>query len=168
MRSQGSARAMTLGVALLLVGCAHYSSSGGLVGGIRTVAIPTAENDTPEERIAESLTERISDAFVEDGRLRVVDEETADAVLVLRLRSLEDRPFTFTAQEETEQYRFRLFIDAVLRKTADQSSLLELDRMEGWGTYDASLPEEEGRDLAIASGLDMVIEEVVDRVTASW
>ena len=40
--------------------------------------------------------------------------------------------------------------------------------MEGWGTYDAALPEEEGRDVAIESGLDMVIEEVVDRVTASW
>ncbi len=154
--------------AAVLCCCAHYSMSSGLIGGIRTVAIPTAENDTPEERIAESLTERISDAFVEDGRLRVVDEETADAVLVLRLRSLEDRPFTFTAQEETEQYRFRIFIDAVLQKTVDQRSLLELEGMEGWGTYDATLPEEEGRDVAIESGLDMVIEEVVDRVTASW
>ena len=154
--------------AVLLAGCSHYSMSSGLVGGIRTVAIPTAENDTPEERIAETLTERISDAFVEDGRLRVVDEETADAVLILRLRSLEDRPFTFTAQEETEQYRFRVFIDAVLQKTADQSLLLELEGMEGWGIYDATLPEEEGREVAIVSGLDMVIEEVVDRTTASW
>ena len=154
--------------AVLLAGCSHYSMSSGLVGGIRTVAIPTAENDTPEERIAETLTERISDAIVEDGRLRVVDVETADAVLILRLRSLEDRPFTFTAKEETEQYRFRVFIDAVLQKSEDQSLLLEMEGMEGWGTYDASLPEEEGRDVAIVSGLDMVIEEVVDRTTASW
>lgn len=155
-------------LAILLCGCSHYSMTSGLVGGIRTVAIPTAENDTPEERIAETLTERISDAFVEDGRLRVVDEETADAVLILRLRSIDDRPFTFTAQEETEQYRFRVFVDAALQKTADQSALLELEGMEGWGTYDATLPEDEGRDVAIVAGLDMIIEEVVDRTTASW
>ena len=56
MRSQGSARAMTLGVALLLVGCAHYSSSGGLVGGIRTVAIPTAENLVDNLRLDHDYT----------------------------------------------------------------------------------------------------------------
>ena len=163
--------AKTLALAAVLAlptSCARYSTSSGLVGGIRTVAIPTAENDTPEERIAETLSERVSDAFFEDGRLRVVDEETADAVLVLRLKSVEDRPFTFTAEEETEQYRFRVFIDAVLQRAADQSALLELQGLEGWGTYDSALPDEEGRDLAIEAGLDMVIEEIVDRTTASW
>ncbi|SVD70570.1 uncharacterized protein METZ01_LOCUS423424, partial [marine metagenome] len=65
---------MTLGVALLLVGCAHYSSSGGLVGGIRTVAIPTAENETSEVDVGQRLSDRVTDAFLADGRLRVVDE----------------------------------------------------------------------------------------------
>ena len=162
-------RTCALAAALALAAtCSHYSTTSGLIGGIRTVAIPTAENDTPEERIAETLSERIIDAFFEDGRLRVVDEETADAVLVLRLKSVEDRPFTFTAEEKTEQYRFRVFIDAVLQRAADQSALLELQGLEGWGTYNSDDDDEEGRDLAIEAGLDMVIEEIVDRTTASW
>ena len=139
------------------------------MGGIRSVAIPIAENDTAEERIAETLSERISDAFTVDGRLRVVDEESADALLLLRLVALEDSPlFTFTAEEVTEQYRFRVWIEAELVRTGDESSLLDLESLEGWGTYDAALPDEEGRDLAVEAGLDMVIEEIVDRTTASW
>ena len=139
------------------------------MGGIRSVAIPIAENDTAEERIAETLSERISDAFTVDGRLRVVDEESADALLLLRLVALEDSPlFTFTAEEVTEQYRFRVWIEAELVRTGDESSLLDLESLEGWGTYDAALPDEEGRDLAVQAGLDMVIEEIVDRTTASW
>lgn len=139
------------------------------MGGIRSVAIPIAENDTAEERIAETLSERISDAFTVDGRLRVVDEESADALLLLRLVALEDSPlFTFTAEEVTEQYRFRVWIEAELVRTGDESSLLDLESLEGWGTYDAALPDEKGRDLAVEAGLDMVIEEIVDRTTASW
>jgi hypothetical protein len=151
-----------------LPACAHYSTSAGLVGGIRSVAIPTAENETPEVDVAQRLTDRAMDAFLADGRLRVVDEESADAVLQLQLVRLEDEPFTFTAAEVTEQYRFRLFVRAVLARAGDGSPLLELDRLVGWGTYDAALPDAEGREPAVEAAMDMVIEEVVDRTTASW
>jgi hypothetical protein len=159
-------RAITIFIAV--TGCAHYSTSSGLVGGIRSVAIPEAENRTAEELVSEALTERTSTAFTTDGRLRVVDRESADGMLVLRLTALEDRPFTFTAEEETEQYRFRVWVDAVLLKTEDDSELLKLKDLEGWGTYDAATADEDGRDVAIGAALDMVIEEIVDRTTASW
>ena len=45
-------------VALVLGGCAYYSTSGGLIGGIRTVGIPVAENQSAEFAVAERLTER--------------------------------------------------------------------------------------------------------------
>jgi outer membrane lipopolysaccharide assembly protein LptE/RlpB len=159
-------RAALLGL-LALAGCAHYSTSAGLVGGIRSVAIPIAENDTAELDIGQRLTERATDAFVADGRLSVVDEETADAQLWLRIERLEDEPFTFTTAEVTEQYRFRLFGSAQLER-ADGSSLLEIERLVGWGTYDAVLPDEEGREPAIDTAMDMMIEEILDRTTSSW
>lgn len=151
-----------------LPACARYSTSSGLIGGIRSVAIPLAENDTPEELIADLLTEATTDGFAEDGRLRVVDEGSADAVLGLQLRRIVDRPFTYTAAEETEQYRIQLFVTAVLAKTADQKALLELEELTGWGTYDAQLSDEEGRDPAIEAALNMIIEEIVDRMTTTW
>lgn len=148
--------------------CARYSTSSGLIGGIRSVAIPLAENDTAEERIADLLSERMTDGFAEDGRLRVVDEGSADAVLRLQLRRIVDRPFTYTAAEQTEQYRIQLSVTAALSRSSDQSMLLELDDLSGWGTYDAELPDEDGRDPAIEAALDMIVEEIVDRITATW
>ncbi len=148
--------------------CARYSTSSGLIGGIRSVAIPLAENDTAEERIADLLSEATTDGFAEDGRLRVVDEGSADAVLGLQLRRIMDQPFTYTAAEQTEQYRIQLFVTAALTKSSDQSVLLELEELSGWGTYDAQLPDEDGRDPAIEAALGMIIEEIVDRMTASW
>jgi hypothetical protein len=151
-----------------MAGCAHYSTSSGLIGGIRSVAIPAAENETPEFDIAELMAERIGAAFISDGQLKLVDEESADAVLFLRIVSLDDSPFTYTASEQTEQYRFKVFVNVELLKLEGEDQLLELKEVEGWGTYDANLEDEEGRDKAIEAALDMIIEEIVDRTTASW
>ena len=156
-----------LAALLFFCSCSHYSTSSGLVGGIRSAAVPIAGNDTPEAGIAERLTERLTDAFSEDGRLRIVDEESADAVLLLRVVQREDAPFTYTAGEQTEQYRFRLLVDASLNRIEDDKNLLEFDDVVGWGTYEAE-DDIEGRDQAVDAALDMVIEEVLDRTTASW
>lgn len=153
---------------LLLGGCAYYSTSGGLIGGIRSVGIPVAGNRSSEFAVAEGLTERAVNAYAEDGRLRVVDEESADALLQLEVVSVDDRPFTYTAAEQTEQYRFAVQVAAELVRVEDGAVLLKLADLEGWGTYDAALLEEQGRDLAIERALDMVIEELVDRTTAGW
>ncbi|MCC7264858.1 MAG: hypothetical protein IT369_20260 [Candidatus Latescibacteria bacterium] len=153
---------------LLLSGCAHYSTTAGIAGGVRSVSIPVAENDTPEAGIAEEMTERLSRAFTADGRLKVVDEASADATFTLRLTAVEDRPFTYTAAEQTQQYRFKLTLDAQMTKNADGSAVLEAKGMTGWGTYDAGLSDTEGREAAVGAALDMVVVELVDRATAGW
>lgn len=155
-------------VALCIGGCAYYSTSGGLLGGIRSIGIPVADNQTSEFAVAERLTERAIDAYAEDGQLRVVDEESAQALLQLNVISIEDRPHTYTTAEQTEQYRFAVLVAAELVRVEDGEVLLALTELEGWGTYDAARSEEEGRDPAVNQALDMVLEELVDRTTAGW
>ena len=153
---------------LCIGGCAYYSTSGGLLGGIRSIGIPVADNQTSEFAVAERLTELADSLYTEDGQLRVVDEESADALLLLNVISIEDRPHTYTTAEQTEQYRFAVLVAAELVKVEDGEVLLALAELEGWGTYDAALSEEEGRDPAVERALEMVLEELVDRTTAGW
>ncbi len=152
----------------LSIGCAHYSTSGGLVGGIRSIGVPIAESQTAEFDIAEALSERAVNAYTRDGRLRVVDEESADALLQMVVLRVEDKPFTYTSAEQTEQYRFLLRVSGQLVRTLDEEVLIDFEPMEGWGTYDAALSDAEGRDPAIEKALDMVVEELIDRSTSSW
>ncbi|MGB0604300.1 MAG: LPS assembly lipoprotein LptE [Candidatus Latescibacterota bacterium] len=155
-------------LALCAVGCAHYSTSGGLVGGIRTLGVPVAESRVAEFDIAEALSEHTVEAYARDGRLRVVDEESADALLELVVLNIEDRPFTYTASEQTEQYRFLLSVRGRLVRSLDEEVLIDFAPIEGWATYDAALSDAEGRDLAVEKALEMVVEELVDRSTSSW
>ena len=155
-------------VALCIGGCAYYSTSGGLLGGIRSIGIPVADNQTAEFAVAERLTQLADSLYTEDGQLRVVDEESADALLQLNVISIEDRPDTYTRAELTEQYRFVVLVAAELVRVEDGKVLLALDDLKGSGTYDAAQAEEDGRDPAVERALDMVLEELVDRTTAGW
>ncbi len=166
-RTPRPARAAAL-ACCLLVGCGYYSTTGGMVGGIRSVAAPMAANQTAEAGLAEILTERVASTLAQDGRLRVVDEERADAILALTVLGAEDAPFTFTAGETTEQYRFRVSVRAEIVRASDGTVLLELPRLEGWSTYDARAGDAEGRDPAVRAAVDMVIRELVDRAAAGW
>ena len=166
MRASQTIRAAL--VALCIGGCAYYSTSGGLLGGIRSIGIPVADNQTAEFAVAERLTERADSLYTENGQLRVVDEESADALLQLNVISIEDRPHTYTRAEQTEQYRFAVLVEAELVRVEDGEVLLALDDLEGWGTYDPAQAEEDGRDSAVEQALDMVLEELVDRTTAGW
>ena len=169
LRTMRASRPIRVALAVLCVGgCAYYSTSGGLLGGIRSIGIPVADNQTSEFAVAERLTELAIDAYAEDGQLRVVDEESADALLQLNVISIEDRPFTYTTAEQTEQYRFAVLVAAELVRVEDGEVLLTLAELEGWGTYDAAQAEEDGRDPAVKQALDMVLEELVDRTTAGW
>lgn len=163
---------LVIGVLTGLVGwlaaCSHYSTQAGLVGGIKSVAVPVAGNQTSEAGIAEQLSARLADVLSEDGRLRVADEERADALLLLDIVGVEDEPFTYTAAEQTQQYRFRLRVDTRLERVEDGKPLLERRRVVGWGVYDASGADADAREEAVVAALDMVIAEVLDRTTASW
>ena len=76
-------------------------------------------HQTAEFAVAERLTERADSLYTENGQLRVVDEESADALLQLNVISIEDRPHTYTRAEQTEQYRFAVLVEAELVRVED-------------------------------------------------
>jgi hypothetical protein len=149
-------------------GCAYYSTSAGMIGGIQTIGIPVAESLTAEFVIAERLSERAVELYIEDGRLRVVDQDGADAILYLTVISIIDEPFTYSASDQTEQYRLSMRINGKLVSVIRQQTLKEFDSIEGWATYVSSLNQDESRDQAIDKSIDMVVQELIDTSTSSW
>ena len=76
------------------IGCSYYSTSTGMIAGIQTVNIPVAESLTAEFGIADRLSERAEEMYIRDGRLRVVDQDGADAILYLTVQNISDEPFS--------------------------------------------------------------------------
>lgn len=88
----------------VLSGCGYtFQGSGSVLPpDIKTVHIPTVENQTSENRFTNLLTESLRERFGRFGVLSVVDEiQTSDAVLSVEVVSVDREARTVTSGSDT-------------------------------------------------------------------
>lgn len=142
-------------------GCAYYSTSATGSGGIRTVAIPLLENESLEANIHQALTDSLTQGFVSDGALRVVDEDLADAILQGTVVAVKEDPFTYANQ--ADQYQISVYLKVIFYDTREKKALWENERMRGYGIYSAAGSREVNRQAGLNEAIQMLTRDVVDR-----
>src|SRR6185503_5798470 len=84
-------------------GCG-YTLSSVLPAHIKTLAVPVFANNTVEYGLSDDVTQALSDAFLREGRLRLVSERDADAILRGTVVSYKNQVFGYTRAERATQY----------------------------------------------------------------
>ncbi len=173
---------------LLLSGCGFYSFTGSLPSHIKTISIPVFVNETAEFGVAEAITDGVTDVFIEENILKVVDEENAHSIVRGTIKKVNDQPYTYSEIEEVQEYRLNLTVavewyDAVEEKTRLSKSY------SGWGAYsltedvssdgidndsdgllDAEDPDETGdpRDLAVKVAVGKITTDLINDIVSMW
>jgi hypothetical protein len=122
----------------LCAGCGYSFSGTSLPGHIRTIAVPVFANETLDGLIAEETTRGMSDRFLEDNRLKVAREATADCVLTGRVIHYERRVYSYTPAQEPQDYIVIVRIAVVLSDRVQNRDLWSSESMEATATYPAS------------------------------
>ncbi len=122
----------------LVSGCAGYRVGSMLPGDVKTVYIPTFVNKTTEPLLEIDTTQAVIEQFQRDGSLKVVGENEADAILTVVLTSYRLEPISYRKDIRTAAQQYRAFITAnmVMRRTKDQSVVVENPRIEGKYVFD--------------------------------
>lgn len=102
---------------LLVSGCGYaLVGQGSLPDHIKTIAIPTFENITLEEGLEEVITQAVIDEYVRGGKVRLVSEVQADAILRGTIRSYNaDEVVTYNDQNEPSSYKLIIKVDIELK-----------------------------------------------------
>jgi hypothetical protein len=111
---------------LVVVSSCGYrmSGTGFLVPeGTKTIAIPGFINNTNEPYVDVDVTMAVVNEFVADGRLRVVDVETAELVLRGQVVKYEVIALSYTANSYVQQYRVHLVVNASLDDLRSKKTL---------------------------------------------
>jgi len=105
--------------------CGYRLSGTGLLvpEGTKTIAVPGFINSTNEPYVDVEVTKAVTDEFIADGRLRVVDVETADLVLRGVVVKYEVTALSYTASSFVQQYRVRLVVNASLDDLRSKNTL---------------------------------------------
>lgn len=130
--------ASLLAATLLLSGCTGYRVGSMLPGDVKTVHVPTFINKTTEPLLEIDTTQAVIEEFQRDGSLKVVGEAEADAILTVVLTEYRLEPVSFRKDVRTaaQQYRAYIVANMVMRRTSDQSVVVESPRVEGKYVFD--------------------------------
>jgi hypothetical protein len=148
----------SLAVAGACLGCGYSFSGSSLPGHIRTVAVPVFANETLDGLIADEVTRGMSDRFLEDNRLKLARESVADCVLVGRVVHYERRVYSYTAEEEPEDYVVIVRIAAVMKDRVKNNDLWSAENLEGTATYPATGSTSSGGGTTASGGAQPVNE----------
>jgi hypothetical protein len=149
-------------------GCYSFSGSN-LPSYIKTVVVPTIENETLEPGIEQEITIGLTEEFVEDGRLKLGTTASADARLDARLTQYENKVNNYTANQQPLDYILVVSLDVHFRDMVKNRELWADDRLTGTAVYvpggtSGLRTEREARQQVI----EEIARDVVTKTLEQW
>jgi len=116
-----------ISLCLALTSCGYgFTHAGGIVPpGAKNIAIQTFVNNTNEPYVDIEVTKAVANEFVVDGRLSVVNTESADLVLKGRVAKFEMIPLSYDVNSYVQQYRINIVVDITLEDVKAQKIILQ-------------------------------------------
>ena len=112
---------------LFVVSCSYTLVGEGLKlpQHVRKISIPVFRNKTRETQIERDLTRAVREEFIVDGRLRVVSEKDADAVLLGEIQSFSLSALAFDARDRVTEYRLKFSVLVILQDMIEGKPLFK-------------------------------------------
>ncbi len=154
---------------LLVSGCGYtLVGQGSLPDHIKTIAIPTFENETLEKGLEEVITQAVIDEYVRGGKLRLVAEAQADAVLWGVIRSFnDDDVVTYNERNDPESYKLTIEIDIEIKDLVKDAILWKTEGLSEDGDFkggpDVNITEQEDNE---NDALEEVAKELAQKIRA--
>lgn len=150
--------------------CVHYRLGSMLPADIKTVAVPTVQNQTDEPFLEQDSTSAIISQIQMDGSLKVVDENQADAVLDVVLTRFWLVPVSYASGSAStaNEYRMNLSASIVLRRRSDKSIVLESPAVVGWTDFDFTGDLTSSKAIALRPAAEDLGRRIVNELVQYW
>ncbi len=151
--------------------CAYYSFSGStLPSYIRTVAVPMFENKTSEFGVPEDMTDAIISRFTQDNTLKVVDQRTADSIVLGSIANVREQAGAYNTKEKVNEIRIYITVKAKFEDLKKHQLIWE-ETITQWGTYNPDLPagtEGSTRQDGISQAVGKIVEDIFNKTISGW
>ena len=154
----------------LLWSCSYSFTGSSVPPHLHTIAIPIVKDKSGsgEPALSNDFTQNLTDQFIDDNSLQVINSVKADAILNITILSMKEKTEVVSGDNEKATER-RITIsakvvykDLVLKKTIFDK------RISNYATYDASQNYTENRQDAIQRAIDNVALDILLAVVADW
>ena len=163
---------MMLGLAAmgLNTGCAGYRLGSMLPDDIKSVYVPTFVNKTSEPQLEVDTTQAMVAELQKDGSLRVVNEDQADSLLKVTLRSYRIEPVSYRSDQRTSAREYRIVLNAsiLMTRRGTGAVVMEAPSVRGEFVFPVSgdLSSSKRRGLPLAA--EDLAHNLVEKVVEAW
>jgi hypothetical protein len=152
---------------LLITASCGYSARALVPSHIKKIYIPTFDNDTTRYGIEQDITSGVTDAFVSDGRLSVVSEGEADAVLRGAIVKYEKGPLTFDRAQTVNEFKIEVVVSVQFEDLREGKVLWKEDAFRAWKSY-TEIATVAGEDQALQAVVTTLAADIVSRTVEGW
>jgi len=158
---------LSLLIMVIALSCVRYSFRGALPSYLKTIYIEDFDNQTQYAGVREDFMQKITEGFIKDNSLRVIDtEEGADLVLSGAITSINRQPVSITQQEQVQQFKMVVNIRAECMNTHTQKALWN-GNVSRFGIIPGNATATE-IDQAITEATDQIVEDMINNTIAAW
>lgn len=104
----------------------------GLAARAGNIAIPVFVNNSSEPGIERNVTAKVRESFIRDGRLKVVNKQSADLIFTGQIDHYEIRPVSFDNNNSATEYWVIMNIDVKLQDTDTKKNLIDQKFRSKW------------------------------------
>jgi outer membrane lipopolysaccharide assembly protein LptE/RlpB len=150
-------------------GCGYtLVGHGSLPKDIKTIAIPIFDNNTLEKGIEDTITQAIIEVYVKGGKVRLVSETEADAMLRGAIRAYNDKEaLTYNDLNEVSSYKLTVTVDIELQDLRNDKILWQTEKLVAEADFaggpDVDITTEQENK---AKALQELAKELAERVLA--
>lgn len=156
-------------VIFLLSGCGYtLVGQGSLPEHIKKIAVPTFVNTTLEEGVEEVITRVLINEYVKGGKIKLVAENEADAILRGTIRSYKSREaVAYNERNEVSTYRVTVVVDIELKDLTNDTVVWQMQNLSEDADYrggtDVNVADERANE---EQALEKLAEELAQRIRA--
>lgn len=162
-------RVTALVVAAMVVSGCGYSTSTRTAKDIKTIYVPFFENKTSEPNLEIKVTNQIIQNLINDNTLKVVSENSADAVLDGEIVDFKNQPFSFNQSLNAEEYHVVITVVCTLFNRRTNEPIWEKRNFVGDGSYFVEQVEN-GRTFedAVQESLKEITDRILNLTVQDW
>lgn len=157
-------------LALLLNGCAGYRLGSMLPDDVKTVSVSSFVNKTREPLVEIESTQKTIEELQRDGSLSVAKKESADAQLEVTIVDFQLQPVRYDSERGTtaRQYRMWLTANVVLKRTKDNSIIVDNPRVRGEYVFDVLGDLTSSKTRALPFAAEDLAHNIVETIVEVW
>lgn len=153
----------------LVWGCSYSFTGSSVPPHLKTIAIPIVndKSGSGEPNISNDFTQNLTQQFIDDNNLYVVNTTEANAVLYVTITSLQDRAEVVSGEnEKASQRRITMHANAVYKDLVMKKTIFD-KKFSNYGVYSTD-NYVENRQEAISVAIDNLSLDLLLAVVADW